>query len=104
MIFTLDYPSLEAAPNPVEHPTARTAAHEMGHGLGLGHQNCGEACEDLLMTSGRLGYQLVTGAPASVDEQATARDHAASVALSDAAPLHCGTVHSTISSFVSWIA
>lgn len=89
-IYSLDEPSLNTAPNPTQYLPARTAAHELGHGLGLSHQNCGAACNDLLMTSGRRGFALVTGSPASTDEQALARDRATDYALSDTAPTVCG--------------
>jgi hypothetical protein len=89
-IYSLDEPSLNTAPNPTQFLPARTAAHELGHGLGLNHQNCGAACNDLLMTSGRRGFALVTGSPASRDEHARARDRAMSYALNDTAPTVCG--------------
>jgi len=89
-IYSLDVPNLNAAPNPVQHLPARTAAHELGHGIGLNHQNCGTACNDLLMTSGRRGFALVTGSPASADEHARARDRATDYALSDTEPTVCG--------------
>jgi hypothetical protein len=89
-IYSLDRPSLGQAPNPVAVLASRTAAHELGHGLNLGHQNCGQACGDLLMTSGKRGFQLVTGAPASVDEHARARQRAATLALDDTTPAACG--------------
>lgn len=88
-IYSLDEPSLNTAPNPTEYRPARTAAHELGHGLGLSHQNCGTACNDLLMTSGRRGFALVTGSPASTDEHARARDRATEYALSDTTPAVC---------------
>lgn len=72
-IFTLDRPGLGSAPNPVENLSSRTAAHELGHALNLRHQNCGDECNDLLMTSGRRGFALATDAPASVNEQTRAR-------------------------------
>jgi hypothetical protein len=89
-IYSLDEPSLNEAPNPTTYRPARTAAHEIGHGLGLNHQNCGTACNDLLMTSGRRGFALVTGSPASVDEHARARDRAQSLGLADTTPTVCG--------------
>jgi hypothetical protein len=73
-IYSLDTPILAAVADSVVHPAARTAAHELGHALGLAHQNCGFACLGLLMTSGTMGYRLVTSEPANVDEIATARD------------------------------
>lgn len=89
-IYSLDEPSLNTAPNPTQYRSARTAAHEIGHGLGLNHQNCGAACNDLLMTSGRRGFALVTGSPASMDERARARTRANNYALSSTVPSVCG--------------
>lgn len=88
-IYSLDRPSLASAPNPVTNLPARTAAHELGHALNLSHQDCGTACDDLLMRSGRRGFQVATGAPASVDERARARARATSLALNDTAPNVC---------------
>jgi hypothetical protein len=92
-VWSLDYPSLGYAPTPITHPAARTAAHELGHGLALNHQNCGNSCpceasegldcDDLLMTSGRLGFFL------SGYEVGVARGRASSRALSDTAPTAC---------------
>jgi hypothetical protein len=92
-IFSRDEPSLGAAPNPVQIPTARTTAHEFGHGLGLSHQDFGNACpdgngnlncDDLLMRSGRRGFFL------SEPEIETARGRAEDKALADTTPLDCG--------------
>jgi hypothetical protein len=92
-IFSRDQPSLGAAPNPVQLPTARTTAHEFGHGLGLSHQDFGNTCpdgdgnldcNDLLMRSGRRGF-LITE-----PEIETARGRAESKALDDTTPLDCG--------------
>lgn len=82
-IFSLDDPSLGSAPNPVMHDAARTTAHELGHGLNLGHNNCGSDCYDFLMSSGRLGWQLEA---AEVD---TARARARTRALADTTPTAC---------------
>lgn len=90
-IYSLDQPSLASAPNPVTYFAGRTGAHELGHGLSLQHQNCGSECDDLLMTSGRQGYEIATGSPADTNEQANARERAASgFALDDTGPTVCG--------------
>jgi hypothetical protein len=92
-IWSRDHPSLGAAPNPVQLPTARTTAHELGHGLGLDHQDFGNACpdgtgnldcNDLLMRSGRRGFFL------SDVEIERAREVAQRKALTDTTPLGCG--------------
>jgi len=67
-IYSLDEPSLQLTRYPVARPAARTAAHELGHALGLRHQNCGSACDELLMRSGTTGFALVSDSPADVDE------------------------------------
>jgi hypothetical protein len=93
-IWSLDNPSLDWAPNPVRFPAARTAAHELGHGLRLAHQNCGDACpceapasiacDDLLMRSGRLGFALTRS------EVEKARRSAAERSTADTTPRSCG--------------
>ena len=80
-IWTKDHPSLGAAPNPVEHPQARTTAHELGHGLTLDHR---QDSDDNLMRSGTLGWQLNE---AEID---AARGRAEEKALDDLTPLVCG--------------
>jgi hypothetical protein len=82
-IFSLDAPSLGSAPAPVMHPPARTAAHELGHGLNLDHNNCGSGCYDYLMSSGRLGWQL------EAFEVDVARQRAAMRADPDTTPVGC---------------
>ena len=75
-IFTLDTPRLNSAPNPAENFGARTGAHELGHALNLSHQNCGTACNDLLMRSGRQGFKLLPNSPADTNELTRARNAA----------------------------
>jgi hypothetical protein len=97
-IWSIDHPSLGAAPHPVQNPTARTTAHELGHALNLAHENpapstdCASpcycvtlnmSCNDFLMRSGTKGYFL------SSPEIEIARARAAQRALPDTAPLVC---------------
>lgn len=76
-MYVLDQPQLRDVDRPVTHPAARTAAHEVGHALGLSHQNCGAACDELLMRSGTKGWRLANGAPANGDELSIVRSNVA---------------------------
>jgi hypothetical protein len=97
-IWSIDHPQLNSAPHPVMNPAARTTAHELGHALGLAHENpppstdCSapcycvqrkDDCDDYLLRSGTKGFFL---APEEVD---ITRQRAARVALPDHAPLSC---------------
>jgi hypothetical protein len=79
-IWSRDHPDLGSAPNPVDHPTARTTAHELGHALDLPHR---QDSDDNLMRSGTRGWQL------NGQEITTARNRAGEKALEDTAPTHC---------------
>jgi hypothetical protein len=70
-VWSEDAPRLARAPNPANHPAARTAAHEIGHALGLRHLPRTPLNLDGLMNTGYDGYRL------SAVEWATARKRAA---------------------------
>jgi hypothetical protein len=82
-IYVRDTPILGAAPRPAQHAAARTAAHELGHALGLPHR---QDSEDNLMRSKTFGWQL------NKDEIATARKAAASEATKDNVDPMCGPI------------
>ena len=86
-IHSLDDPNLGRTNNAewdTEHDAARTTAHELGHGLGLGHYNGYADSNDSLMASGRQGFKLHDS------EVEAARRRARSRALEDLTPLYCG--------------
>ncbi len=90
-IYSLDEPDLRWAEPAANIAAARTAAHELGHALGLQHQNCGVACDGLLMRSGTRGTRLVPGAPADRDEVAQAR-RGATAFVGQVSPERCTRV------------
>jgi hypothetical protein len=81
-IYVRDNPVLGSASRPAQSSAARTAAHELGHVLGLHHR---QDSSDNLMRSKTYGWQL------NEHEIRHARTAAARKALRDLSPLHCGT-------------
>lgn len=82
-IHVRDLPVLDPAKHPARSATARTAAHEMGHALGLRHR---QDSADNLMRSKTYGWQL------NAEEIRRARRTALSKALPDREPQQCGVV------------
>jgi hypothetical protein len=78
-----DNPDLRPARRTAKSPAARTAAHELGHALQIGHR---QDSDDNLMRSKTYGLQL------HADEVQTARLHARIFALPDTGPVHCGPI------------
>ena len=79
-IHVRDVPILDPAKRPAQSPTARTAAHEMGHALGLRHR---QDSDENLMRSKTYGWQL------NEDEIRRARRTAEEKALPDRGPVQC---------------
>ncbi|MET0285853.1 MAG: hypothetical protein ABW352_15335 [Polyangiales bacterium] len=88
-IHSLDAPSLGRASDPawnVRLLPARTAAHELGHGLNLQHFNDQPDSNDSLMSSGRQGFKL------HASEIDTARRRARTKAQSEGPSTPCAAV------------
>jgi len=81
-IYVRDAPILGSASHPAHSSASRTAAHELGHVLGLHHR---QDSDDNLMRSKTFGWLL------NVYEIRNARKAAAQKALPDKSPRHCGT-------------
>jgi len=88
-IHSLDAPSLSPTDSPAwdtRTNPARTAAHELGHGLNLDHYNGFPDSNDSLMSSGRQGFKL------HESELTTARRRAQAKARSGAPTAPCAPV------------
>jgi hypothetical protein len=77
VIWSEDAPRLRRASTPAKIPAARTAAHELGHALGLKHLPRAGVWMDGLMNTGYDGYHL------EPDEILKARREATELALGD---------------------
>ena len=75
-----DYPDLKAVSSPAADGAARTAAHEIGHGLGLRHR---QDSDENLMRSKTFGWRLNEG------EVAAAREAASVMAVEDGSAGGC---------------
>lgn len=90
-IWVADGVTLYDVTNPSRSPTARTLAHELGHGLGIDHTNgvkWGPDRNENLMATGTLGWRLPSnGNP--VDQIKRARAFAGRKGLQDHSKTSC---------------
>lgn len=80
IILMKDHPTLAPAPHPAQEGAARTAAHELGHALGLHHA---QNSADNLMRSKTYGWHL------NRQEITQARNRAAKLAVSAGPETSC---------------
>lgn len=93
-ILSRDEPGLSNVSNPAMYNAARTAAHELGHGLTLNHTNdagtWGADHRENLMASGTKGWHIPVEPQDPRDQVLQSRDRAQQKAVPDGGELECG--------------